>query len=109
MPPLTRIAGRGPDGTCQFLSECETDADCVWALDVRQCCGCPAYYPRSFLASDGCLLSNEPGATSSCPDTVCAQVRCVPPVCLAQTGGCTADSRQAAAGVKACGSGPVTD
>jgi hypothetical protein len=101
-PPLTRIVGRGPSGTCQFLSECETDDDCVWAVDARICCGCPAYYPRSFLATDRCLAALEPGSSSDCPESLCASVRCVMPTCPSQTGECTANPRQAAAGVKAC-------
>jgi hypothetical protein len=101
-PPLTRIVGRGPGGTCQFLSECKTDDDCVWAIDARICCGCPAYYPRSLLATDRCLAALEPGSTSDCPESLCASVRCVMPTCPSQTGECTANPRQAAAGVKAC-------
>jgi hypothetical protein len=105
-PPLTRIVGRGRDGTCQFLSECETDDDCVWAEDARECCGCPAYYPRSMLAADRCLAALEPGSSSDCPDSLCANIRCVAPTCPPQTGKCTANPRQAAAGVKACSASP---
>ena len=101
-PPLTRIVGRGPGGTCQFLSECETDDDCVWALDTRVCCGCPAYYPRSFLATDRCLAGLDPGSSSNCPESLCATIRCVMPTCLPQPGKCTTTPQQAAAGVKAC-------
>lgn len=54
-PPLTRVVVRGPDGTCQYFSECETTADCVRASDLRQCCGCPYVYPRALVETDGCL------------------------------------------------------
>jgi hypothetical protein len=101
-PPLTRIAGRGRDGTCQFLSECETDDDCVWALDARTCCGCPAYYPRSLLATDRCLAALESESSSDCPESTCATVRCAMPTCPPRTGACIAEPRQAAAGVRAC-------
>jgi hypothetical protein len=105
-PPLTRIVGRGSGGMCQFLSECETDDDCVWALDARECCGCPAYYPRSLLATDRCLAALEPGSSSDCPESLCASIRCAPPTCPPQTGKCTANYLQAEAGVKACSASP---
>ena len=106
VPPLTRFVGRVPDGTCQFLSECETDDDCVWALDARECCGCPAYYPRSLLATDRCLAALEPGSSSDCPESLCASIRCALPTCPPQTGKCTANYLQAEAGVKACTASP---
>jgi hypothetical protein len=103
-PPLTRTVGRIAGGSCQFLSECETDADCVWTFDLRECCGCPAYYPRTLVASDGCLSTGEPNTATSCSNTVCGSVRCAQPSCPQQSAACTADSRQAAAGLKACNS-----
>jgi hypothetical protein len=103
-PPLTRVVGRGPDGTCQYRSECATTADCARASDLRECCGCPYYYPRALVEADGCL--QDPATTvewERCPDSDCRQSKCVPHSCPSMPPAlCTSNAAQAAAGLKAC-------
>jgi hypothetical protein len=104
--PPTRTAGRGPDGACQFISECASDGDCTNALDLRGCCGCPAVYPRALVATDPCLQDLAPGSASNCPSTTCGAVRCAQPACSPQVAICTSAGATAAVGLKVCGGDP---
>ena len=103
-PPLTRVVGRGPDGTCQYISECETASDCLRASDLRECCGCPYYYPRALVEADGCL--QDPATMvewERCPDSTCRESSCMPHSCPAMPPAlCSSTTAQAAAGLKAC-------
>ena len=78
--PLTRLVEAIPGGSCNWKSECQTDADCVWAEDLRQCCTCGEAYPRSLVAQDPCLLAfgTQP-PSGPCTDT--CQADCAQPPC----------------------------
>jgi hypothetical protein len=103
-PPLTRVVGRGAEGRCQYLSECDTADDCLRASDLRQCCGCPDYVPRALVEADGCL--QDPATVvewQRCPDTTCRTSSCVPHSCPAMPPAlCSSNAVQAAAGLRAC-------
>jgi hypothetical protein len=55
-PPSRIVAPK--DGTCQFVDECQTAADCVLATRRDECCGCPNVYPAALLKQDNCLVKN---------------------------------------------------
>jgi hypothetical protein len=100
--PPTRTAGRGLGGACQFVSECASATDCTWASDLRNCCGCPAVYPRALVVADPCL--HDPVATSApnCPSSVCSSVRCAQPVCSAGVVTCGSADAMTAPGLRVC-------
>jgi hypothetical protein len=79
--PLSRLVQALPGGSCNWKSECQTDADCVWAKDIRQCCTCGEAYPRSLVAQDLCLqaMPGTPPPAGTCPDPClwdCGQPPC---------------------------------
>jgi hypothetical protein len=105
-PPLTRVVGRDAEGRCQYRSECDTADDCLRASDLRQCCGCPDYYPRALVEADGCL--QDPATVpvvewQRCPESTCRTSSCVPHSCPAMPPAlCSSNAVQAAAGLRAC-------
>jgi hypothetical protein len=75
--PLSRLVEPIPGGSCSWKSECKTDADCVWADDVRRCCTCGEVYPKSMVAQDPCLVELYASPSDQCPDT--CRTGCQPP------------------------------
>lgn len=57
---------------------CQTDADCVLALDIGKCCDCPNPYLEKQVAKDSDLVVYEPGKDYSpllpnkCDDVLCS-------------------------------------
>jgi hypothetical protein len=102
--PLTRVVGRGANGACQYLTECDSDDDCLRAIDARDCCGCPGYYPRALVAANPCLKDPVNPSGTDCTNPMCASVRCdnSDAYCPHLSVACTASAAQAAAGLKAC-------
>jgi len=80
-PPPTRVA-IAVDGQCQFAEECDTDDDCLIAVNMRACCSCGDAYPKALLLLNPCL---RPPSRSHVPEGClddCSTVRCdgcVPP------------------------------
>ncbi|MCA9668695.1 MAG: hypothetical protein KC503_24045 [Myxococcales bacterium] len=76
------------NGSCAFVDECATAADCAVALDFdRTCCVCPQAVPRALLAQKRCLQeiigSQWPSAPSGCEQLPCgAACKCAPPPTL---------------------------
>jgi len=74
-----------PDGTggCRFTDECQSAADCVIAIDSRQCCTCGASMPKALLEHDVCFAveGSTPPPGADCPGcslpVLCGM--CVPP------------------------------
>jgi hypothetical protein len=102
--PLTRVVGRGASGECQYLTECDSDDDCLWVIDARDCCGCPAHYPRALVANNPCLKDPVSPSGADCTNPICANVRCdnSDAYCPHLSVACSASAAQAAAGLKAC-------
>lgn len=71
LAPWTRIAIRS-GSSCVFQSECDTDADCMPALNRSYCCACPQWVPRQLLSTDACYVSEGQVASSECES--CADV-----------------------------------
>jgi hypothetical protein len=100
--PPSRVVGRGPGGACQFLSECETTDDCIWAIDIRDCCGCPAYYPRVLVEANDCLQDPANPSGTSCDYSICSSVKCAIPVCSYLPPACMNGDTQPGSGLKVC-------
>jgi hypothetical protein len=56
--PVSRVVQAIPGGSCNWKSECATDADCAMAIDVELCCPCPAAYPKELVAKNVCLIKD---------------------------------------------------
>jgi hypothetical protein len=56
--PRSRLVQGIPGGSCNWKSECATDADCTMAIDVERCCPCDAAYPKELLAKNACLIKD---------------------------------------------------
>lgn len=69
------------DGVCQFVDECQTIDDCVFATNMRVCCPCADVYPPGLVAQDVCLVLEGQQVPSAClPDCTNVQCEmCIPP------------------------------
>ena len=70
--PLSRLVAPIPGGSCNWMDECQTDADCVLATNyaVQSCCACSYAYPKALLATNQCLLQSCP-PSQPCPPPFC--------------------------------------
>ena len=80
MPGKTRLV-KAVGETCEWQSECNSDAECKAAVDTRRCCSCPAGYPGLLLAQEPCLVPVELPASAlpppACKDAAdCSLVDC---------------------------------
>jgi hypothetical protein len=75
---VSRIAKRVLDGSCVFASECDTNADCAWGINWRNCCDCGNVYPRAILDADPCLVDVKKPLTGVCKDQCLDNVLCEP-------------------------------
>lgn len=74
--PTSREALRG-DGACMFADECETDADCVLALESTSCCACLVSMPKRIVDQALCVTAEGESPDSSvCGGDDCATVLC---------------------------------
>lgn len=81
LPPFQRVARKDPSGACVFADECTADTDCIPIVDARNCCECPAIFPKSLLSQDPCL--HVEGDTTPAPaqcDLCNSEVECFCPV-----------------------------
>lgn len=69
-PPSRAVAWTGE--RCEFVGECESDADCILATNTRVCCACPEVYPAQLVDTDACLvagsLRGDPNPPVSCAE-----------------------------------------
>lgn len=80
-PPPSRLTERDATGQCVFVDECQTDADCVWASDQRQCCSCGEAVPKLLFDRDPCFGPRPPGSPETCTDACTEEPACGP--CMA--------------------------
>ena len=65
--PLSRVAGIGANGTCDFVDECSTASDCRVGYNAFSCCDCGDAYPNAFLAQHPCYNGDRANCDDVCP------------------------------------------
>jgi hypothetical protein len=72
--PPSRLVQGVPGGGCAWADECQTDEDCVLAVnyDRVECCPCGRGYPRALLGKLPCLVQQPCIDSPSCYPQGCA-------------------------------------
>jgi hypothetical protein len=71
-PPPTRMAAADAGGSCQFVDECTSPADCTLAENLTYCCPCPEVFPSGLAEANPCISGGGAGfACNNCGDVMC--------------------------------------